>query len=270
MTKAEHSLRIVPGSKAKDRLCIQANKLCIWINDELILNDVDLNIFRNSINCIIGPSGAGKSTLIRCFNRINEEVSGFRAKGEILFNDREIHDPELDQTTLRTRIGMVFQKPAVFPKTIKENILLGVKHHKKLTDLQKVKIVEKYLKKVSLWKEVSHRLDEKAQSLSAGQQQRLCLARTLAVEPEVVLMDEPTSALDPISSRSIEDMMLEMKKEYTIVFVTHNIQQARRIADYIIFMCDGEIIEAGNKEQMFNNPRKKQTRNYLTENYCEC
>lgn len=270
MTPSQHPLKVVPKKSDEQKLCIKAEGLSICIDDSLILNDVNLNIYKNAINCIIGPSGAGKSTLIRSFNRINEEVDGLQTKGSIHFNDDEIHSAGINKTRLRTQIGMVFQKPAVFPKSIKENILLGIKHHKKLAKLDKAKLVEKHLKAASLWKEVSHRLDEKAHSLSAGQQQRLCLARTLAVEPKVLLMDEPTSSLDPISSKAIEDLMLSMKKDYTIVFVTHNIQQAKRIADYITFMCDGEVIESGTKDQMFNSPQDRQTRQYLTDNYCDC
>lgn len=270
MKNSDSPLKVIHPQPHRKKLSLQVESLSVWIEESLILKEVNLDIRKNSINCIVGPSGAGKSTLIRCFNRINDEKNDFHLQGAIYFNDLNIYGSDVNATQLRTQIGMVFQKPAVFPKSIRENVLFGIRHHKKLNRLEKLQIVEKKLKAVSLWQEVSHRLDDSAISLSAGQQQRLCLARTLAVDPQVILLDEPTSALDPISSKAIEDLMLKMKEDYTIVFVTHNIQQASRIADQIIFMCEGEIIESGSREQMFTNPGNEQTRSYLTDNYCDC
>ncbi len=271
MSEKHSTLKLIQNGLSKHpESVLKAINLSVWINDSLILNDINLYVKRNRINCIIGPSGAGKSTLIRSFNRINDETDGLRAKGSIRFNGSDIYDKDVDTSWLRSRIGMVFQKPAVFPVSIKANVLMGIRHHRKLTRLEELQVSEKNLKAVSLWAEVSHRLDDKASSLSAGQQQRLCIARTLAVEPRVILLDEPTSALDPVSSKSIEDLLIRMKQNYTILFVTHNIPQARRIADELIFMCDGKIIEAGPKKQLFNHPRKEATKKYLGEDICDC
>lgn len=241
-----------------------------WFGDAHVLDGVAVGFKEFQINCIVGPSGSGKSTLIRSINRMNDDVEGFRCHGGILINGRNILTRAENTATLRKAVGMVFQKPVVFPKSIAENVLFGIRHDRKLSRQEKLQIVEENLKSVSLWKEVRHRLDEKAGSLSIGQQQRLCIARTLAVKPAVILLDEPTSSLDPVSARAIEDLMIELKKEYTIIFVTHNIQQARRIADRLIFMCNGQIIEQGPKEKLFQHPETEQTRKYLNEEYCDC
>lgn len=269
MNHQASNLKIYPGN-VPDGIRFRIENLSVWIDHTLILKKLNLNIQKNQIHCIIGPSGAGKSTFIRCLNRISDETDGLRTEGDIYFGRNNIINGSLDTSELRRQIGMVFQKPAVFPKSILENVLLGVKYHKKLSKPEKLQLVEEKLKAVSLWMEVSHRLDESARSLSTGQQQRLCLARTLAVEPNVILLDEPTSALDPVSSKAIEDLLLMMKNKYTIILVTHNIRQAHRIADQVTFMCDGKIIETGNKEQIFNQPKDQQTKNYLNEEYCEC
>lgn len=269
MNKHSANLKIYPNNQASQD-CFRAEDFSVRIGDTLILKHLNLSIQRKMIHCIIGPSGAGKSTLIRCFNRISDETDELRTEGSIYYEGKNIFEPSQNTSELRRKVGMVFQKPAVFPKSIRENVLMGVQYHKKLTRLEKLQLVEEKLKAVSLWSEVSHRLDETARSLSAGQQQRLCLARTLAVEPDVILLDEPTSALDPVSSRAIEDLMLRLKNEYTIVFVTHNIQQAHRIADQVTFICNGKIIESGEKEQIFNHPKSKQTKNYLNEEFCDC
>ena len=269
MNKQSANLKIYPDNQASPD-CFRAEDFSVRIGDTLILKQINLSIRNNMIHCIIGPSGAGKSTLIRCFNRICDETDGLYTEGKICYKEENIFDSSQDTSELRRKVGMVFQKPAVFPKSIRENVLMGVLYHKKLNRLEKLQLVEEKLKAVSLWNEVSHRLDEPARSLSAGQQQRLCLARTLAVEPEVILLDEPTSALDPLSTRSIEDLMLRLKNKYTIVFVTHNIQQAHRIADQITFICNGKIIESGDKDQIFNQPKDQQTKNYLNEEFCDC
>lgn len=249
---------------------IEFKNFQVWINENHILDNIELTIPENEITCIIGPSGSGKSTLIRSINRINDEVSGIITQGEILFNGSSINAVDVDVAQLRSRIGMVFQKPCIFPKSIKENVLFGIQHLKKLSKLEKLKIAEENLKAVSLWKEVAHRLNDKAISLSIGQQQRLCIARTLAIKPEVILLDEPTSSLDPVSTRAIEDMMVKLKKDYTIVFVTHNIKQAKRIADNLVFICDGKLIEQGPTSKMISCPSSPQTRAYLTDEYCDC
>ncbi len=249
---------------------IKLEGLHVWIKENHILDGIDVNIPKNKITCIIGPSGSGKSTLIRSINRINDDVDGITTQGNINFNGSSILTSDTDIASLRTQIGMVFQKPCVFPKSIKENVLFGIQHLKKLSKIEKLQLVEQKLKTVSLWKEVSHRLNDKAISLSIGQQQRLCIARTLAVKPEVILLDEPTSSLDPLSTRAIEDMMVKLKEEYTIVFVTHNIQQAKRIADHLIFLCDGKLIEQGSARAMFSCPQNSQTKAYLKDEYCAC
>jgi len=249
---------------------IEIKKLNVWFNETHILCDIDTNFIKNEINCIIGPSGSGKSTLIRSIDRINDETPGFNFEGKIAFDKNDIHNKSIDVVGLRKNIGMVFQKPCVFPKSISENLLFGIRHSKKLSKPEKQRIVEDNLKSVSLWKETAHRLNESAASLSIGQQQRLCIARTLAVGPKVILLDEPTSSLDPISTKAIEQLMLNLKKKYTIIFVTHDIQQAKRIADNIIFMCDGKIIEQGAKEKLFYSPENEQTKAYLKSEVCDC
>jgi len=249
---------------------IRLSKFGVWIKESHIVDNVSLDIPENKITCIIGPSGGGKSTLLRSLNRMNDELNGLVTEGEIYFKGKEIHQKEIDLVSLRADVGMVFQKPCVFPKSISENVLFGVQHHKKLSKLEKLHIVEECLKTVSLWDEVSHRLHDKASSLSIGQQQRLCIARTLAVKPKVILLDEPTSSLDPVSTRAIEEMMLKLKDKYTIVFVTHNIKQAKRIAHKLVFVCNGKVIEQGDSETVFNNPMSSQTRDYISEEFCDC
>ncbi len=241
-----------------------------WFGDKHILTDIDIAFKKHRINCIIGPSGGGKSTLIRCINRLNDDVPDFKIQGGIHFNGQNSYDVNVDVTQLRSRIGIVLQKPCVFPKSISENVLFGIQHLRKLSKRDKRNIVEQNLTAVSLWKEVAHRLDDKAESLSIGQQQRLCIARTLAVNPEVILLDEPTSALDPVATRAIETLLLKLKTQYTLIFVTHNILQAKRIADKLVFLCDGQVVEQGDKEQLFNNPRNTRTRDYLQDEYCAC
>ncbi len=242
----------------------------VSINKTRILKNINLQIPKNQITCIIGPSGGGKSTLIRSINRINDDVVGYEQQGDIRFQNDSIFKRNLDVADLRKQIGMVFQKPCVFPKSISENVLFGIQHSIKLSKIEKAEIVEKQLKAAALWNEVSQRLEQKGSSLSIGQQQRLCIARTLAMEPQVILLDEPTSSLDPVSTRAIEEMMLKLKKTYTIVFVTHNIQQAKRIADRIVFMCDGEIIEQGTANEIFTKSQNPKTRSYLIDEYCDC
>lgn len=249
---------------------LSIENLNVWHEDVHILHDINLQIKPCSITCIIGPSGGGKSTLIRSLNRINDGLEGFSHQGTIHYSGNNIHAKHIDVNQLRTKIGMVFQKPTVFPKSIFENVLFGRQDLKSLSRKELLQIVEENLKAVSLWNETAHRLDDKATSLSVGQQQRLCIARTLAIKPDVILFDEPTSALDPLSTRAIEELMLTLKKQFTIVFVTHNIPQAKRIADTLVFICDGQIIEQGSAERLFAEPKNPQTRSYLQEEFCAC
>jgi len=268
---AQTSLKLLPSCSAKTKaIALNTKNFNVWIKEHHILNDVSVSFHKNQINCIIGPSGSGKSTLIRSFNRINDGIEGLTTQGSIEFNGANIYEKAINVTHLRTRIGMVFQKPCVFPKSISQNVLFGIQHLKKLAKHERMKLVENKLKATSLWKEVSHRLNDKAHSLSMGQQQRLCIARTLAINPEIILLDEPTSSLDPVSTLAVETLMMELKKQYTIVLVTHNILQAKRIADHLIFMCNGEVIEQGSKEKLFNRPKQEQTKHYLKDEFCEC
>lgn len=269
--KSNSSLSIVhtKASSTADSI-LYTSELNVWINETHILDSINLSIPKNEILCIIGPSGSGKSTLIRSLNRINDDVEGINVQGLIQFKNHDVYATEQDIALLRSKIGMVFQKPCVFPLSIAENVLFGIQRQKQLSKVERLKIVEENLKAVSLWKEVSHRLYDPATSLSIGQQQRLCIARTLAVKPEIILMDEPTSSLDPVSVRAIEETILNLKKEFTIVFVTHNIQQAERVADRLAFLCDGKIIEQGPVNKMFKNPDNPQTREYLKNEFCDC
>jgi len=269
--KKQSTLKIVkPVTETEEPAVIEANNFNVWFNEHHVLNNISVRFYRNKINCIVGPSGSGKSTLIRSINRLNDDAEGVYCEGTIQFNGEDIYEKRTDENKLRKEIGMVFQKPCIFPKSICQNVLFGIEHLRKLSKQERAQIVEDNLKAVSLWKEVSHRLNEKAFTLSIGQQQRLCIARTLAVNPKIIVLDEPTSSLDPVSTRAIEDLMLKLKSEYTIVFVTHDILQAKRVSDHLIFMCNGQIIEQGPKEKLFNAPENEQTRNYLRAEYCEC
>lgn len=265
------SLKLIDSFPAdKTAAVLETTGFNAWFGDQRILTDINIAFSKHRINCIVGPSGGGKSTLIRCLNRLNDDVRDFKVQGAILYKGRNSYDGNVDVTQLRSRIGIVLQKPCVFPKTISENVLFGIQHLRKLSKLEKCAIVTQTLSAVSLWKEVAHRLNDPADSLSIGQQQRLCIARTLAVNPEVILLDEPTSALDPVATRAIETLLLELKTRYTLIFVTHNILQAKRIADKLVFLCDGQVVEQGDKDQLFNNPRDNRTRDYLHDEFCSC
>jgi phosphate transport system ATP-binding protein len=243
---------------------ISTKDLNLHYGDHHALREIDISFARNRVTALIGPSGCGKSTLIRCLNRMNDLVDNVRIEGQILFDGENIASPETDVVEIRKRIGMVFQKPNPFPKSIYENVAYGPRVHgirdKKTLDL----IVEKSLRDAALWDEVKDRLHASALGLSGGQQQRLCIARTLAVEPEVILMDEPCSALDPIATAKIEDLLEELKKRYTVIMVTHNMQQAARSSDYTGFMYLGKLIEFGETDQIFEAPREHLTENYVT------
>jgi phosphate transport system ATP-binding protein len=230
------------------------------------LKNVDLGFAESRITAIIGPSGCGKSTLVRCLNRMHEVVPGARAEGQVLLDGEDIYEPGVDPVQVRRRIGMVFQKATPFPTmSIEDNVAAGLKlNGVGLSRAERDRIVERSLRQSALWDEVKDRLNRPGISLSGGQQQRLCVARALAVEPEVLLMDEPCSALDPISTARIEELLLELKTDYTIVLVTHNMQQAARTADFTAFMYTGDLIEFGETKQIFTNPARRETEDYIT------
>ncbi|MDD5961541.1 MAG: phosphate ABC transporter ATP-binding protein PstB [Bacteroidales bacterium] len=243
---------------------IETKNLNFWYGDFHALKDIDMEIEQNSVTAFIGPSGCGKSTYLRLFNRMNDLIAGTKLQGEVLIGGENIYDKSVDVDNLRKRVGMVFQKPNPFGKSIFDNIAYGlrvngVKDHKLIAQR-----VEESLKSAALWEEVKVKLNKSAFELSGGQQQRLCIARALAVKPEILLMDEPASALDPISTVKIEDLIFELKKQYTIVIVTHNMQQAARVSDKTAFFYLGELIEYDDTDKIFTNPSKQATQNYIT------
>ncbi len=247
-----------------DNPILKIEDLSLWYGEKKALKEISLKIPEKRITAFIGPSGCGKSTLLRCINRLNDLIDGVRIEGDIRFEDGSIFDPRLEINALRKRIGMVFQKSNPFPKSIFENVAYGcrIQGINKKRDLDD--IVEKSLRGAALWDEVKDRLDDSALGLSGGQQQRLCIARAIAVEPEVILLDEPCSALDPIATARIEELMQDLKSQYTQVIVTHNMQQASRVSDYTAFLYLGELIEYGPTQKIFINPMKKQTEDYIT------
>jgi len=247
-----------------DKPALTVDGLSLWYGETKALKSISMEIPERKITAFIGPSGCGKSTLLRCFNRLNDLIDGVRVEGDIRFHGASIFDPRVDVNTLRTRIGMVFQRSNPFPKSIYENVAYGCRIHRmqKTRDLDEV--VEKSLRGAALWDEVKDRLHESALGLSGGQQQRLCIARAIAVEPEVILLDEPCSALDPIATAKIEDLMQELKQDYTLLTVTHNMQQAARCSDFTAFMYLGEVIEYGETGRLFVKPQVKQTEDYIT------
>jgi phosphate transport system ATP-binding protein len=228
------------------------------------LKNINLDIYKRRVTAFIGPSGCGKSTLLRTLNRMYDLYPDQRAEGELLFNGRNMIDSDIDLNDLRARIGMVFQKPTPFPMSIYDNIAFGVRLHEKLSKGEMDERVEWALQKAALWGEAKDKLGQSGMSLSGGQQQRLCIARGIAVKPHVLLLDEPTSALDPISTLRIEELVHDLKKDFTIVIVTHNMQQAARVSDYTAYMYLGELIEFGVTESIFVNPKKKETEDYIT------
>ena len=243
---------------------IESHDLNLWYGDAQALKSVSMDIPENKVTAVIGPSGCGKSTFIRCINRMNDLIKDCRITGELLFGGENIYDRDADVVAIRKSIGMVFQKPNPFPMSIYDNIAYGPRVHG-IRDKHKLdEVVETSIRAAALWDEVEGKLDVSAIDLSGGQQQRLCIARTLAVKPEVILFDEPCSALDPISTAKIEDLIGELKREYTIVIVTHNMQQAARVSDHTAFFLLGEMIEIGKTKQIFENPEKKSTEDYIT------
>jgi phosphate transport system ATP-binding protein len=243
---------------------IIVENLNAWFGAKQVLYGIDIGIEKNGITAIIGPSGCGKSTFIRCLNRMHEVVPKAKASGKVLVDDKDIYDSDIDPVDIRRRIGMVFQKPNPFPTmSIRDNVVAGLRLNgmkdKEVLD----KTAEESLKKAALWDEVKNDLNKSGMSLSGGQQQRLCIARALAVEPEVILFDEPCSALDPISTSKIEDLMIELKEKYTLIIVTHNMQQAARVSDHTAFFLYGKLIEFGETDQIFKKPKEKSTEDYI-------
>lgn len=251
----------------KTETCIKVEDLNLFYGQKQALHNVNMEMPRKKVTAYIGPSGCGKSTLLRCINRMNDLVDGVSIQGKILLDGEDIYDKSVNVAALRRRVGMVFQKPNPFPKTIYENVAYGLRiqgiNDRHILD----EVVEKSLRGAALWDEVKNRLNDNALGMSGGQQQRLVIARAIAIEPEVILLDEPASALDPISTLKIEELINELKEKYTIVIVTHNMQQAARVSDYTAFMYMGELIEFGETSELFTNPAKKQTEDYITGRY---
>ncbi|HAE43745.1 MAG TPA: phosphate ABC transporter ATP-binding protein [Clostridiales bacterium] len=247
-----------------DKLVFNVKGLNLWYDQEQALRDINIGMEKNRVTAIIGPSGCGKSTFIKTLNRMVENIPSVRITGEILYHQQNIFDKVISVEELRTKVGMVFQKPNPFPKSIYENVVFGPKIHGIKDKNLLMEIAETSLKRAALWDEVKDRLKKNALGLSGGQQQRLCIARALAVNPDVLLMDEPTSALDPIATGKIEDLVLELKKDYTIVIVTHSMQQAARISDKTAFFLTGELLEFDDTKKIFSNPQHKKTEDYVT------
>lgn len=242
---------------------IETSKLSLWYGDHQALHDIDTVIKRNEITALIGPSGCGKSTYLKTLNRMNDLVPGCRIEGSVMFDDINVYGDKIDVTELRTRIGMVFQKPNPFPMSIYDNIAYGPRLHGIRGKHELDELVERSLRQAAIWEETKDNLRKSALGMSGGQQQRLCIARSLAVKPEILLMDEPTSALDPISTSKIEELAKELKENYTIVIVTHNMQQATRISDKTAFFLLGHLIEFGDTETIFSSPQEKKTEDYI-------
>jgi phosphate transport system ATP-binding protein len=260
-----HAAAVAPSPDG--RYALNIDKVSLWYGGFMAIRDVSLQIERRHITSLIGPSGCGKSTLLRCLNRMNDLIPAVRVRGRALFNGVDIYDPQTDPVEVRRRIGMVFQKPNPFPKSIYDNVAFGPRVNGVRGNLDE--IVERSLRQAALWDEVKDKLQQSGLALSGGQQQRLCIARTLAIEPEVILMDEPCSALDPIATYRIEELMVELKQRYTIVIVTHSMQQASRISDWTAFMLagddrTGELVEYGATRALFTNPRDRRTEDYIT------
>jgi len=243
---------------------MESKDVNLWYGEKKALNDINLPVYENNITALIGPSGCGKSTFLRCLNRMNDLISGVKINGKITLDEKNIYDKDVDVVELRKRVGMVFQKPNPFPMSIYDNIAYGPKIHGIKDRNELDEIVEWTLKKSALWDDVKDDLKKSALKLSGGQQQRLCIGRTIAVKPDVILMDEPCSALDPISTLKIEDLMVELKNEYSIVIVTHNMQQASRVSDYTGFFMLGNLVEFNKTDKLFVEPENKKTEDYIS------
>ncbi len=261
---SEENNESIIESSIKRKYKLQAKDVKVWYSDFMAIKGVSMDIKANKVTAFIGPSGCGKSTFLRLFNRMNDYVDDFKMGGDINIDGKDIYDKNINVELLRKQVGMVFQKPNPFPKSIFENVAYGLKIQGLKDKAFLQERVESSLKQVALWSEVKDDLNKSALALSGGQQQRLCIARTLAVEPSIILMDEPTSALDPISTAKIEELIYKLKDKYTIVIVTHNMQQASRISDNTAFFYMGELIEYDKTNKIFTNPEKKQTENYIT------
>lgn len=255
----------VGSPEQNSNIKIDIENLNLFYGEKQALKNVTMDIYENKITALIGPSGCGKSTLLRCFNRMNDLVPNCRVDGKIEIDQNDIYDPDIDVVAVRRKVGMVFQQPNPFPKSIYENIAYAPLMHDMVKKGKECdELVERSLRGAGLWGEVKDQLDKPGTALSGGQQQRLCIARTIAISPEVILMDEPTSALDPLSTQVIEKLMIELKEKFTIVVVTHNMQQAARVSDYTAFMYLGELIEYDKTEDFFVNPKEKLTEEYIT------
>ncbi len=254
-------------SLKSESITLQVKDLDLYYGEKQALKNINLDIPKQRVSAFIGPSGCGKSTLLRCFNRMNDLVDGVRIKGTIELDGEDMYARHVNVAELRRRVGMVFQKPNPFPKSIYENVAYGLRIQGKRSRRELDDVVENALRGAALWDEVKDRLHDSALGLSGGQQQRLVIARSIAIEPEVLLLDEPASALDPISTLKIEELIYELKDRYTIVIVTHNMQQAARVSDYTAFMYMGELVEYGDTDTLFTNPAKKQTEDYITGRY---
>ena len=245
------------------KVCFDIKKMNLYYGNFHALKNIDLDLYKGEVTAFIGPSGCGKSTFIKSLNRMNDLIEYCKIKGKILFRDKNIYGKDCDVNLLRKKVGMVFQKPNPFAMSIYDNIAFGPKTHGTKDKAKLDEIVETSLKKAALWEDLKDRLKHSALGLSGGQQQRLCIARTIAVNPEVILMDEPTSALDPVATSKIEELILNLKKNYTIIIVTHNMQQAARISDKTAFFLMGEVVEYDEKKKIFNNPKEKKTQDYI-------
>ncbi len=245
------------------KVCFDIKKMNLYYGNFHALKNIDMDLYKGEVTAFIGPSGCGKSTFIKSLNRMNDLIEDCKIKGKILFHDKNIYSKEYNVNLLRKRVGMVFQKPNPFAMSVYDNIAFGPRTHGIKEKAKLDEIVEKSLKNAALWDDLKDRLKHSALGLSGGQQQRLCIARTIAVNPEVILMDEPTSALDPISTSKIEELIMKLKKDYTIIIVTHNMQQAARISDKTAFFLMGEVIEYGDTQKLFNKPKEKKTQDYI-------
>ena len=260
----------VPEGRGRDRdaegeasTILESRDLSVWYNDEQALRSVSMEIPEKRVTAMVGPSGCGKSTYLRCINRMNDLIDAARVEGEMLFDGKNVYDDDVDPVALRRRIGMVFQQPNPFPKSIYDNVAYGLRLQDRTENLDEK--VEQALRKAALWDEVKDQLDQSGLDLSGGQQQRLCIARAIAVDPDVILMDEPASALDPVATSKIEDLIDDMAEEYTVVIVTHNMQQAARISDKTaVFLTGGELVEFDDTEKVFENPENDRVEDYIT------
>lgn len=252
---------------ADEKICIEVKDFNLFYGEKQALKNINLQIPEKKVTAFIGPSGCGKSTLLRCFNRMNDLIDNIRTEGDIMLDEKDIFDKSVNVADLRRRVGMVFQKPNPFPKSIYENVAYGLRIQG-ISDRRTIDtVVEKSLRGAALWDEVKDRLDDLAMGLSGGQQQRLVIARAIAIEPEVILLDEPASALDPISTLKIEELIYELKDKFTIVIVTHNMQQAARVSDYTAYLYMGEMVEFNDTSTLFTNPNEKMTEDYITGRY---